>query len=253
MTTEIADPFYLDWKFWSLVVSLLALALSQLPPIHLLIRPRRLDVEVHSRIQLLHRAGNPNVVLVVGITNSGGRDLRVRSMQIELKRDGQALAVLPAQCYFETPSSSSTVLLVPFVLKPNESWAHGVAFFQMFDRQTEKSFREHLSLLKADIRHKIDSRTSESNGLVEAAPELVAHFTAMFDRLFIWQTGEYIASLSVTAEPGSASYSKKYRFTVYEADTADLRAQITGYKYGAGIAYDQQEIMVTIPLTEHIS
>ncbi|WP_147461783.1 hypothetical protein [Pseudomonas coronafaciens] len=129
--------------------------------------------------------------------------------------------------YFETPSYSSTVLFVPFVLKPSESWAHGVALFQVFDRQTGKSFREYLSLLKADIRHKIDGRPPRSNDLVETAPELVAHFTAMFDRLFIWQTGEYIASLSVTAEPGSASYSKKYRFTVYEADTADLsRLQI---------------------------
>lgn len=232
-------------------ISLLAMVLSQLPPVHLLIRPRRLDVEVHSRIQLMHRAGNPNIGLVVGINNSGGRVLRIRSMQVEMRRDGQHLTTLPAEAYFETPSSTSTVLLVPFTLKPGESWAHAVAFYQMFDRLTEKSFRQHLSQLKEDIRLKLEASPPDSKLPVEAAEELVAPFTTMFERLFIWQTGEYIASLTVIAEPGSASYSKKYRFTVYESDTEELRGQVKGYRYGAGIAYDRPELMVTIPLTEH--
>ncbi|WP_310271337.1 hypothetical protein, partial [Pseudomonas sp. 3296] len=99
----------------------------------------------------------------------------------------------------------------------------------------------------------VDHYTSppDSKLPVEAAEELVAPFTTMFERLFIWQTGEYIASLTVIAEPGSASYSKKYRFTVYESDTEELRGQVKGYRYGAGIAYDRPELMVTIPLTEH--
>lgn len=128
MTTELVVPFYEDWKFWSMVVSFMAVVLSQLPPIHLLLRPRRLEVEVHSRVQLTHRVGNPNVGLVVGITNSGGRDLRIRSMHLRVTRDGQALVALPAQAYYETSSSTSSVLLVPFNLKPGDSWAHKSIF-----------------------------------------------------------------------------------------------------------------------------
>lgn len=248
----MVEHFFLDWKFWSVVVSLVAIVLSQLPPIHLIVRPRRLEVELHSRVQLAHRAGNPNVSIVVGVNNSGGRDLNIRSMHIELKRDGQQLASLPAQAYFESPSSTSSVLLVPFSLKPGEQWTHSVNFFKHFERQVEKEFRGHLSRLKSDIRQKLNNRPSDNKDLVEAEPELVGYFERLFNSLFIWRAGEYVLSLKVTAEPGSASYSKDYRFTVYESDFEELRAQVDRYKYGAWIAYDEQDPGVSIPLTVHV-
>lgn len=235
-----------------MAVSLVAVVLSQLPPIHLLIRPRRLEVEVHSRVQLTHRVGNPNMGLVVGITNSGGRNLKVRSMRLAVTRDGQALVDLPAQAYYETPSSASSVLLVPFDLKPGESWAHAVTFLNSFDRQTEKLYRESYSRLKADLRKKLEGRAEGDRELVTLEPVLVAPFLSLFERLFLWEIGEYVISLSVTVTPGSASYSKKYRFTLYEADTRELRQQAENYKYGAGIAYEETDTVVMIPINEHI-
>ncbi|WP_313041955.1 hypothetical protein [Pseudomonas sp.] len=250
MTPELTVPFFQDWKFWSFAVSFAAIVLSQMPPIHLLIRPRRLDVEVHSRIQLMHRVGNTNVGLVVGITNSGGRALRIRAMRADLTRDGRLLASLPGMSYFETPSSTATVLFVPFLLKPNESWSHGVCFFNAFDRQTEKTYRSCLSRLKADIRQKLDAQPSDRKEMVEAEPEAVSPFAEMFNRFFNLEPGEYTVSLTVTAEPGSASYSKKYRFTLFESDTEELRAQSERYKFGTFIAFDDPDVTINIPLTE---
>lgn len=250
MTADLTVPFYLDWKFWSFAVSFAAIVLSQMPPIHLLIRPRRLDVEVHSRIQLMHRVGNTCVGLVVGITNSGGRALRIRSMRADLTRDGQPFASLPCQSYFETPSSTASVLFVPFLLKPNESWSHAVGFFSAFDRQTEKTYRSCISRLKADIRQKLDAQPPGSKEWVEAEPDAVAPFMEMFTRLFNLEPGEYSVALTVTAEPGSASYSKKYRFALFESDTVELRAQSERYKFGTFIAFDDPEVAINIPLTE---
>jgi len=48
-------PAYLDWKFWSAIVALLALVLSQLPPLHLWFRPRRLE-RMSQKAALLGRA-----------------------------------------------------------------------------------------------------------------------------------------------------------------------------------------------------
>lgn len=87
-----ATPVYLDWTFWAAVWALVAIILSQFPPVHLLLRPKRLDVEVHSRI-----------------------------FNLDVWRDGKPLTVLPAQNYFETLSSQSSVLFVPFSLKPGET------------------------------------------------------------------------------------------------------------------------------------
>lgn len=141
------SPIYLDWQFWSALAALLALALSQLPPVHLWFRPRRLDVEVHSRIQVTHKVGNPNVGMYVSVRNTGGRELRIRAMRLYVSRDDKPLGMLPAQNYFETPSSQSSVLFLPFSVKPGETWAHGTNFLQLFDRATEKLYRESESAL----------------------------------------------------------------------------------------------------------
>lgn len=246
--------FYLDWTFWAVVASFAAIVLSQLPPVHLLLRPRRLDVEVHSRIQITHKVGNPNVGMVVSIHNTGGRELRIRSFRLGLTRDNKSLLTLPAQNYFETPSSQSSVLFVPFSLKPGDSWAHAVNFLNFFDRSTEKLYRESESALSADIRKKLQARPENDKQPVVAEPELVTPFLKLFEKLFPWQPGEYVAELLVEADPGSASYSKKYRFTLYESDTAELEAHTEDYQFGGGLSYNvDRHVGVFVPLSEHIS
>lgn len=66
-------PFYLDWTFWAAALALVAIVLSQLSPLHLLLRPKRLDVEVLSRIGAAHMVESPNASVVVSTCNTGGR------------------------------------------------------------------------------------------------------------------------------------------------------------------------------------
>ncbi len=248
------NPFYLDWTFWAAALALLAIVLSQLPPLHLLLRPKRLEVEVHSRIGITHKVGNPNASMVVSIRNTGGRELRVKSLSLDVVRDGKPLAALPAQNYFETPSSQSSVLFVPFSIKPGETWAHSVAFLNFFDRLTEKQFRENLSALDSDIRRKLRARSEDDKRAVVAEKELVQPFIDMVKKLFVWLPGEYVVNLKVNAEPGSASYSKKYRFTLYESDSADLQEHLEDYPFGGGLTYDvERHVGINVPLTEHVA
>ena len=245
-------PLYLDWQFWAAIVAALALVLSQLPPVHLWFRPRRLEVEVPSRIQITHKVGNPNVGMFVSIRNTGGRELRVRSLKMALTRDNVSLGTFPAQNYFENPSSQASVLFVPFSLKPGDTWAHGTNFLNFFDRATEKLYRESESALGADIRRKLQDRPENDKRAVVADPALVGPFLALFDRLFVWQPGEYVAELTVEAESGSASFSRKYRFTLYESDSAELRTHTDDYKFGGGLSYNvDRHAGVFIPLSRH--
>jgi hypothetical protein len=245
-------PFYLDWTFWAVVVAALALVLSQLPPVHLLLKPRRLNVEVHSRIHVTHKVGNPNVSMHVSIANNGGRPLRIRGLRLLIGKDGEPLMALPAQNYFETPSSQASVLFAPFSLKPGEAWAHVVTFLNFFDRQTEKSYRENESALRFDVQDKFRGRAESDKQPVIADPSLVAPFRQLLERLFVWYPGEYVMELVVEAEPGSATYAKKYRFTLYESDTADLRKHAEDYQYGGGISYNvDRHIGLSVPIAEH--
>lgn len=246
------SPTYLDWQFWAAAAAVIAIVLSQLPPVRLWFRPRRLEVEVHSRIQITHKVGNPNVGMYVSVRNTGGRDLRVRSLEIVLSRDGSPLGTLDAQNYFEAATSQSAVLFVPFTLKPGDSWGHVTNFLNLFDRATEKLYRESKSALATDIRRKIRARAEGDEHPVIAEAELVAPFLALFDLLFVWLPGEYVAELPMVAEPGSASFSRKYRFTLYESDSAELRSHSEDYKFGAGLSYHvDRHAGSFVPLSPH--
>lgn len=246
-------PFYLDWTFWAAFLSLVAIVLSQLPPVHLLLRPKRLAVEVHSRIRVSHMVGNANASIVVSVRNTGGMTLRIKALRLAITRDGKSLVTLPGQNYFETPTAETAVLFVPFMLKPGESWAHSVIFLNEFDRRVEKLFRESESALTADIKDRLDKRTDGDKTMVVADPKFVEPFHQLFKNMFIWLPGEYVATLHVDAEPGSASFSKKYRFTLYESDTRDLAVNTDDYKFGGGISYKvAAHSGVNVPLAEHV-
>jgi hypothetical protein len=246
-------PFYLDWTFWTVIVSLIAVALSQFPPIHQLIKPRRLEVEVHSRINLTHKIGNPNVSLHMSMRNNGGRELRVRSIRLNLFRDGKPLLSMPAQNYFENQTDQHSILFVPFSIKPNEHWSHVVNFLNFFDRKTEKFYRSAELAIKTDIQTKFRTKEKEDNTLVAAEHSLVKPFIELFERTNVWEPGEYIAVLEVNSEPVSATYTKQYRFTLYESDCLELKKYTEDYINGGGIYYNSvNHIGISIPLSEHL-
>lgn len=249
-----AIPTYLDWQFWTAIAAILALILSQLPPVRLWFKPRRLEVEVHSRIQITHKAGNPNIGMFTSIRNTGGRDLRVRSMEVSITRDGDAVGVFRAQNYFVDLSTQARSLFMPFTLKPGDSWDHGTNFFKEFDRATEKYFREHSSALASDIRTKISNQPDTGKSMVSADPDLVQPFKEMFDRLFVWIPGEYVVDLVVNTDPGTASFAQKYRYTLYESDSDELKSYTNDYKHGAGLVFDSdRHAGIFIPLQRHSS
>ena len=247
------NPFYLDWTFWSTLVALIAIVLSQLPPIHLLLRPKRIEVEVNSRIHITHKVGNPNVGLHVSIKNGGGRELRIRSIGLHISRDGKQLMSMPAQNYFEKINDPTSTLFVPFSLKPNEYWSHVVNFLNFFERSTDKLYRESETALKNHIYESLKEVGEENKKPVKADEALVKPFTKLFERLFIWEPSEYIVELTVVTDPKSAMYAKKYRFTIYESDTEELKKYVNDYPYGAGIYYNNEtHTGIAAPLSEHL-
>ncbi len=247
-------PIYLDWQFWSAFVAVLALVLTQLPPVKLWFRSSRLEVEVHSRVQLTHKVGNPNLGMYVGIRNIGGREVRVRSITASLARDGNLLGVYPIVNFFETPSSSSAVLFVPFTLRPSESWAHGANFLRLFDRNTEKFYRERESELRSNIRRKLAARAEDDKELVIADTEYVQPFLDMFNRMFVWLPGEYTLDLQIQVESGKAAFGRNYRFTLFESDSDELRSHTDDFKHGGGLSYNvDRHAGVYVPLSANDS
>ena len=103
-----------DWKFWSFIVSLTALILSQLPPIHILLRKAKLDLEVYSRIFVTHKIGNPNLQMHLILRNIGGKTLRIKNINATIFRNNNEIIKLPAQTFISNPKDNNQVLLTSF-------------------------------------------------------------------------------------------------------------------------------------------
>jgi hypothetical protein len=246
--TEVAQhvPFYFDWKFWAFAVSLTALVLSQLPPLHIVFRRATLDVEAYALTALTHKVGNPNAQLHLIVRNTGGRKVRVKGIVLRFQRGEQSAFVLPAKNYLANPSDKDAVMLAPFTLKPDEEWAHIVNFLNFFAKDDEREFRRIRNNLRNDIAAKRDQLEDKSQN-VTADDVNVQPALAFFGQHFVWNHGEYKVTLEIGVEPSRASIKKHFRITLFESDAQQLRDYTEGYKYGAGVVYDSavQESVLT--------
>ncbi len=188
MESEVI-PFYLNWSFWTVIIAGLALLLSQLPPIHILLKRAKIDFELYSQINITHKIGNPNLQIHIIINNVGGRRVRVKGIEAKIFRDGSEVGTLPAQNFLQTPSDTNNVLLTSFSINPNEEWGHFVNLLKFFGREDEKSYRCFEGNIKDDIFGKRKLIKGDTKELIEAKKENVEPFTAFFNERFIWLSG----------------------------------------------------------------
>ncbi|HEY2171979.1 MAG TPA: hypothetical protein VGJ30_20315 [Candidatus Angelobacter sp.] len=235
-------PFYHDWKFWSFAVAFTALVLTQLPPIRLWFKRARLDVEVYTNMVISQHLGNPNVVLHLILSNIGGREVKVKEVEMIINPSTKSELVMPGKNYYQNPGDKASVLLTHLKLKPHEEWSHVIAFFPSFSRQEERLVKEMQLNIKNDINRQIREMKDAGKQLppdgVIAADANVRPIMAFFLSKFCWSSGEYVMRLRIQAEPQYASCSKDYKFTIFESDSKDLENYSENYKRGFGVYLD---------------
>jgi len=246
-----STPFYLDWQFWSALVAIIALILSQLPPVHVLLRRPRLRCETFSRMHLTHKVGNPNAQWHIIIENVGGKAVRVKSISLVFsKADGQSFE-LPAQNYLRKPDATENVLLTPFRLAVGDEWAHIVNFFSIFSREEDKAYRQLESAIRSDILAQRENPVNRDK-LCEADPLLVRNLMAFFERHFQWEPGEYHVELRIVTDLTDANISQRYRFSLFESESKELRDYSEKYRFGAGVYYmSPEQPGIIVPVHEN--
>ena len=148
--------------------------------------------------------------------------------------------------YFPNESESKQALLAPFRLLPEHDWSHGVYFYQPFSREDDMEYRNITSKLKTNIQSKrplspqhipYDSAPHE----YETDPQFLQPVMHFFNTHFIWNTGEYTGTITIHTEPTKATISKKFRFTLFDAESAELKNYSEDYKYGLGVYFFNTE------------
>ena len=248
--TANSAPFYTDWQFWSALAALLALVLSQLPPIHVLLRRAKLRCEAFSRLHLTHKVGNASSHLHLINENVGGRAIRVKTIFLTFQKSGGQPFTLPVQNYLRTPDATDNVMFTPFRLEPGEEWAHVLTFFNLYSREDEKEYRRLESAIRTDILSQKEVPENRDR-ICEAAPTSVDLAMKFFDRKFQWSPGEYELELRVQTDRPEADIVRSYRFTLFESESAELRGYSDSYKYGAGVYWvSQAQPGILVPIQE---
>ena len=216
---------------WSAFFAFVAIALSQLPPIKFW-RRQQLKVEVYSRANISHLIGNPGVGLVVNVRNLGGRSARIRSLKMNIEREGSHVADLHPTHHYESLSSNNALIYVPVELAAGQSWMGSLVFSKELKRAEELEYRRLTTAIRKEIADKIAARPANQFGMVTAEESFYQPFIRMYEREFRWVPGDYKLTISLVIEGTDQIFPAAYRFTLYDFEVDQLAQYTEQYKYG---------------------
>lgn len=243
-----------NWAFWAVVVATISVLLSQMPPIHQILKGAKLDLEIHNRISITHKIGNPNLQIYLLLSNVGGKRVKVIGINAVISRNESHKIVLPAQNFYPKKIDQDAVIFTRFNLDPKEEWEHTTIFLKYFDRDEEKAYLKMENDLRADYKiHKEKSKISDDNlEMYEHPKKLVAPVFEFYEQKYFWKAGEYTMSINVITDNPSTNITKIYRFTVFESHEEMLNSVKDYYKYGGGLYWNPNiNTSVSIEVTEN--
>ncbi|EAR09201.1 hypothetical protein [Reinekea blandensis] len=223
-----------NWEFWTAFLAAIALILSQLPPVVSWFKKAKLDIDIHARAFLTHKIGNPNLQLHLIVRNIGGRETKINSIVCKVIHNKKIIAELPAQNYL-SEDSKNNVLLTKFSIKPGQEWSKTLNFLNYFDRKEGQVFRDASKSIEDYV---FEKRKEDDKSIHYAPDELVAPLLDQFDRLFIWNDGEYLLQIEVNTDAQEAPILREYRFTLFESQSAEMKEHTKDYSSGAGVYFD---------------
>lgn len=238
-TPAVANQFHLDSGYWQGLVALAALVLSQLPPVRIWFKQRRLDIDVPEEIVVTHKVGNPNIYLLVALRNKGGRPARVTGIYMQIRRENGDWFRLDAY-RFENPGLQGQFVMMPFEMAGDSLWVRNYLFYKNIERQDDQIFRRSKQALLRRIHEIRKERgiANDSAEIVSVEAEYAEPFRRLFDKQFRWQVGQYEVELVVEAEPDKATARANYRFALFESDVEVLREHVEEFETGgAGITW----------------
>jgi hypothetical protein len=247
----------MDWSFlkdpavWSALIAVLALILSQLPPLPQLLAGEKVQATLRDRLGLFHFLGNLSIQYFVDIENMGSTSVPVRAIACFIVDQQNNTLTLPVQNYFSRAASVSGYQDVPFSpisLKPGEHWAELVRCYNDWSEGQEREQNNIVSSIQKNIFQKQHQRfTVPAPGIgrsppnwptqapIEADDSLVKDAIAFFKKNFKLDIGNYHLLVAIKKDETAILSVKGVSFTIYESQIQALRSHVDDYKVGVGI------------------
>ncbi|HEV2177918.1 MAG TPA: hypothetical protein VGW33_12070 [Terriglobia bacterium] len=243
-----------DPGVWSAIVALLALVLSQLPPVAELVKRRALKLVIPDQVGLNHYMGSTQVDCYVSIHNVGGRALTVARLEcLIISADGPGWR-LPGESYYARQTQGNSgqwPLRFPLewmALKPGEHWSEGVHFAKPFSLEDEEKVVELGSRIRNNINAKLNARRDAGlpPRVEEADDALVNEARQFFESHFKLSKGNFQLLFAALSENDELLALRGFNFTLFESSVRTLRSATDDYKFGAGVYFpnaDQYKVL----------
>lgn len=234
---------------WKAIIALLALILSQLPPVRQLFKGKKLRMSIADVVQFTHYFGNTNLSLWIDLENVGAKTITIKRINCFLRRQEQTLQVLTARTFWLTESLSREKpiqLPLPEIgLKPGERWSGYLLFWdtKAWSKAIESKIKSVISKMRDDISSKdairdkeMSALPSENRQLVEANPSIMQEINEILRNLKKIEEGEYeIYVAAYETIDHSPLKILGFDLTIFENDAREIFKDIKDYKFGFGV------------------
>ena len=225
---------------WSAFIAVLALILSQLPPIRELIKGRKIKIIVPEMFMLSHVLGNIEISLSIDLHNNGGKFVSIAKLDLFFVDSQNIIWKLPAITYFsrqQPPQAGIPLqefLLGSISLKPGDHWNETIHCYRIWSETEEEEVNEIQSKISKNILQKRAALPPNAPN-VEADEKIVNEAKIFFEKLFNLHKGNYQFIVACLSENESIISVRGFEFTLFESNINALRSQTEEYKYGFGI------------------
>ncbi|MFZ5619555.1 MAG: hypothetical protein ACOY5W_00855 [Pseudomonadota bacterium] len=230
-------PWYKQTAVWGLVISVLALSLSQLPPIANWRARTDVGIELGKRVGLPNTIGMPGYQLFIELRNKGNRTIELSKLRLKLKYPNNTSKLLYAQTYQKIIPGQFSPLDFPVTtinLAPGTNWTEQVSFHPELSPEDD----EHLAEIRLQMSASIQQQAMKNpqTGPVEAAADIVDRANKFFDRNFDLQKGQYRVSLLADVN-GEERTLRDFSFTLYDYHKNTIISQKKDFRFGWGITF----------------
>lgn len=215
--------FILNSQFWSTLVAVIALFLSQLPPLKEYIKGVKIRINAADTVIISHYLGSVALTFFLNIVNIGGRSVSLSRINCIIKDNSGFNLSLPVKRYYSRQPSSHPNFHYPkhylgnISLKPEEHWSEIVHCFKTLSEDEEI----------------VVNKIMEMKG-----KEFEIHVTKFFDDKFKLKEGDYQLLIAAVSESEKILAVCGYNFTLYSHHINKLRLIKSLYKNGNDFYYD---------------
>lgn len=233
----------------SLGIAIVAIVLSQLPPIASFFAVSQLTLTANRSLQAHHYLGDLILTPFLQINNSGNAQATISRIELIITKqdDSSFQKDLLAQTYYPTPEAiapNESPTMIPFgriPISPSEFWENYVTFFEPISAARRSQIEQIGQRVDEEIDLALANELPSNNEPVTISDDLFDEIKSLSDERLSFEIGEYTLHLKLYIEDDPETAAETcYSLTIFDGDVTRFDAITEEYRIGMWILFPGQ-------------